>query len=430
MPKKLKQPVHPCTDHFSEYQHEDFPAAIWTFLLQNPDTSDAMGWIENKHYAGYAEDFLNSDTGKTYWPRTTYDQWSYLSTIEEVTHYVAEQMIRETARRTEEDPPSVTVLEALESRQLSDPRKPRQPSSTLKSRATNSRPHILASSETLGSKAKRKNAMNISGPTSDAVPSRGDATRERSPSIAMDAARGHSASLSPRTPRSIRPTLSRWRVAEESSRTKEPAWPLDQTQPSLPTPSLTEPQAQDPPPGRKHRIIHDEDGHPTPTPFESSSSRRPTKRILTSVPPSQGIDSVEAEPSRAQLADAAISAVHQRAPSPSITAAHQGLTATSEQPVANQTTLPTDLISAVGLQFRPEDLAQLPSVLLAYLAQCRDHYIHLSSSSEDEATKHKFQARSLDFRNMHDDLESRVRGLAFDAKDKPVRRTDYCLWKF
>ena len=177
-------------------------------------------------------------------------------------------------------------------------------------------------------------------------------------------------------------------------------------------------------------MTDEEDGHSTPTLSKSSSSRRPIKRILTSVASSRGSDRVESEPSRAQLADAAISAVHQRAPSPSLTAADQGLTVTSEEPVANQTTLPAELISAVGLQFRPEDLARLPSVLLAYLAQCRDHYIHLSSSSEDEATKHKFQARSLDFRNMHDDLESRVRGLAFDANDKLAQLTDYCLWEY
>ena len=243
-----------------------------------------MGWIENKHYAGYAEDFLNADTGRTFWPRTTYDQWFYVSATEEVTQYVAEQMIRETARRTEEDPPSVTVLETLESRQISKSKKPRKPSSTLKSPATISRPHILASSEKSGAKAKRKNTMDMSGPSSDAVPSRGDATRERSPTIAMTAARGHSVPLSPRTPRSIRPTLSSWRVAEESSRAKEPAWPRDQTQPSLHNPSLTESQVPDPPPGRKRRIADDEDGHLTPTLSKSSSSRRPSKRILNSVP--------------------------------------------------------------------------------------------------------------------------------------------------
>lgn len=145
---------------------------------------------------------------------------------------------------------------------------------------------------------------------------------------------------------------------------------------------------------------------------------------------SPGIDSAGVEPSRAQLAEEAISAVHEQVSSPSATTAHQSVAATSEHPVTNQTVLAADLISAVGLQFRPEDLARLPSVLLAYLAQCRDHYIHLSSSSEDEATKHKFQARSLDFRNMHDDLESRVRGLAFDAQDKPAQLTDYCLWEY
>ena len=223
MPKKLKQPVHPYTDHFTEYQYEDFPSAIWSFLLQNLETSDAMGWIENKHYAGYAEDFLNSDTGKTYWPRTTYDQWSYVSTIEEVTQYVAEQMIRETARRTEEDPPSVTVLETLESRQFSKPRTPRKPSSTLRSDATTSRAHILASGQKSGSKAKRKKTMDMSEPSSDAVSSSGEAIRERSPTIATDTAPQHSVSLSPRTPRSIRPTLTSWRVAEESSRAKESA---------------------------------------------------------------------------------------------------------------------------------------------------------------------------------------------------------------
>ena len=411
-----------CTKHFTAEQRSQLTQDAWKFLFESVEGSLAAIYFLKpvKIINDFAPDFVASDIGRSYWPLSQmYNQWQWEASLEETQAFVADLMGKERRKHTADDPSFMVDWDPK-----SKPSKgPKTPNRTTFSQSRLNLSSKKNSPSITSSKGKRPTPSTTTdfSQESYAPP---DPNREKSPIIAPEIPYREPSVHPPPPPtptptsrRSIRPTEASRHIALGPNRTASLGDPnsdldIDDDTIIIGAPPQGAPVHENITPIRSKRPAEDDDqsyqGPPTPqTPTGRPNKRAAPNRLTSPVQVNEATDIPQAVTSPTVADD------ELPVPPSSSTGPSGPMSDTDNEAEPSEA-----IFQAYGLKFTAENITKIPEVLLAYIDECEEENLRSEDAIDTEEKRVHFRYRARLFRELGNDLESRIRRLSSDPKER------------
>ena len=423
-----------CTRGFTREQRAELPDDVWRFLLDEVGgTLAAVHQLTPNKILNVALGFIDSETGRSYWPVSEIEEdWQAEAPAEQVQKYVAALMTEQKRKHLADNPAFLVDLDppAPKTTPKKTPKTSKTPKTPGRSTSTQSKLNLSGkktSPTTPSTASKNQRSATASFSQESYQPQAPD--REKSPTVAPDIPyRQASVQLSPTPTHPLRVTEAGRRIALGPAPIQENETPVPEdtemaddtvvaSAPSTRTTSETKATTT----GSKRPaedINRGVDRPPLPMTPIGSPNKRVAPNLIT--PPSR--PSEISEVLEAVTSPTVVGNEPEGPPSSPPDQRTEFLQAKTEA------SAPNDQVEACGLHFMPTNLTNIPEALLAYVEECRDESARSAHAGATEEIRSHFQFRVKLYGDMYTDLQSRVRCLASDAKEKRRVEISQSLW--